>query len=73
MNKNQNSISTSWLCVILVLLCLFGAVSLTSTLENNNLKREQVRIYNRINNLERSLRTKDKEIEQYLIEEKSID
>ena len=70
MNKKQNSISASWLYVILTLLCLFGAVSLMSTLEMNKVKREQVRIYNRINNLEQSLRTKDKEIEQYLIKEK---
>ena len=69
MNKKQNSISTSWLYVILVLLCLFGAVTLVSTLEMNKLKREQIRIYNRINNLEQSLRTKDKELEGYLIKE----
>ena len=69
MTKNQNSISTSWLYVILVLLCLFGAVSLMSTLEMNKVKREQVRIYNRINNMEQSLRTKDREFEQYLIKE----
>ncbi len=71
MNKKQNSISQSWLYVILILLCLFGAVSLMSTLEMNKVKREQVRIYNRINNLEQSLRTKDKEIESYLIKEKT--
>ena len=70
MVKKQNSISTSWLYVILVLLCLFGAVSLMSTLETSKVKREQIRIYNRINNLEQSLRTKDKELERYLIEEK---
>ena len=70
MNKKQNSISTSWLYVILVLLCLFGAVTLVSTLEMNKLKREQIRIYNRINNMERSLTTKDKELERYLIKEK---
>ena len=70
MNKKQNSISQSWLYVILFLLCLFGAVSLVSTLETSKLKREQVRIYNRINNLEQSLRTKDKELEGYLIKEK---
>ena len=70
MNKKQDVISASWLCVILVLLCLFGAVSLMSTLETNKLKREQVRIYNRINNMEKALTTKDKEIEQYLIKEK---
>ena len=69
MNKNQNAISQSWLYVILVLLCLFGAVSLVSTLETRKVKLEQIRIYNRINNLEQSLRTKDKEIEQYLIKE----
>ena len=69
MNKNQNAISQSWLYVILVLLCLFGAVTLMSTLETNKVKREQIRIYNRINNMEQSLRTKDKEIEQYLIKE----
>ena len=69
MTKKQNSISSSWLYVILILLCLFGAVSLMSTLETNKLKREQIRIYNRINNLERTLTTKDKEIEQYLIKE----
>ena len=69
MNKKQNSISSSWLYVILILFCLFGAVSLMSTLETNKLKREQIRIYNRINNLEQSLRTKDKEIEGYLIKE----
>lgn len=69
MNKKQNSISVSWLYVILVLLCLFGAVSLVSTLETCKVKREQIRIYNRINNMEQSLRTKDKEIERYLIKE----
>ena len=70
MTKKQNSISISWLYVILILFCLFGAVSLMSTLEMNKLKREQVRIYNRINNLERALTTKDKELEQHLIKEK---
>ena len=69
MNKKQAAISQSWLYVILFLLCLFGAVTLVSTLETNKVKREQVRIYNRINNLERALTTKDKEIEQYLIKE----
>ena len=69
MNKKQNSISASWLYVILILFCLFGTVSLMSTLEMNKVKREQIRIYNRINNLEQSLRTKDKELEQYLIKE----
>ena len=70
MNKKQNSISQSWLYVILILLCLFGGVTLVSTLETSKLKREQIRIYNRINNLEQSLRTKDKELERYLIKEK---
>lgn len=69
MNKNQDVISASWLCVILVLLCLFGALSLMSTLEMNKVKREQIRIYNRINNMEKALTTKDKELEQYLIKE----
>ena len=69
MNKKQDAISQSWLYVILILLCLFGAVSLMSTLETNKVKREQVRIYNRINNMEQSLRTKDKELEGYLIKE----
>ena len=69
MTKNQNAISQSWLYVMLILLCLFGAVSLISTLEMNKVKREQIRIYNRINNLEQSLRTKDKEIESYLVKE----
>lgn len=70
MTKKQDSISTSWLYVILILLCLFGAVSLMSTLETSKVKREQIRIYNRINNMERTLMTKDKELEQYLIKEK---
>ena len=70
MNKNKNLISQSWLYVILILLCLFGAVTLMSTLETNKLKREQIRIYNRINNMERALTNKDKELEQYLIKEK---
>ena len=69
MTKKQNSINSSWLYMILILLCLFGAVSLMSTLETSKLKREQIRIYNRINNMERALTTKDKEIEQYLIKE----
>ena len=69
MTKKQDAISQSWLYVILILLCLFGAVSLMSTLETSKVKREQIRIYNRINNLEKSLRTKDKELEQYLIKE----
>ena len=70
MTKKQDAISSSWLYVILILFCLFGTVSLISTLETSKVKREQIRIYNRINNLEQSLMTKDKEIEQYLIEEK---
>lgn len=70
MNKKQDSISASWLYVILILLCLFGAVTLVSTLETRKMKREQIRIYNRINNMERALTTKDKELEQYLIKEK---
>lgn len=70
MNKNQNAISTSWLYVMLILFCLFGAISLMSTLETSKVKREQIRIYNRINNMEKALTTKDKELERYLIEEK---
>ena len=70
MNKKQNPISQSWLYVILTLLCLFGAVTLIATLEMNKVKREQIRIYNRINNMERALMTKDKELERYLIKEK---
>ena len=69
MTKNQNAISRSWLYVILILLCLFGAVSLISTLETSKVIREQIRIYNRINNMEKALTTKDKEIESYLIKE----
>ena len=69
MNKKQDAISQSWLYVILVLLCLFGAATLMSTLETSKVKREQIRIYNRINNLEQSLKTKDRELEQYLIKE----
>ena len=70
MTKKQNSISQSWLYVIIILLCLFGVVSLMSTLEISKVKREQIRIYNRINNMEKALTTKDKELEQYLIKEK---
>lgn len=70
MTKKQNAISQSWLYVILILFCLFGAATLVSTLETSKLKREQIRIYNRINNMEQSLRTKDREIENYLIKEK---
>ena len=70
MTKNQNAISQSWLYVILILLLLLGIVSLMSTLETRKVKREQIRIYNRINNMEQSLRTKDKELEGYLIKEK---
>ena len=70
MTKKQNAISQSWLYVILILLCLFGAVTLVSTLETNKVKHEQIRIYNRINNMERALTTKDKELERYLIKDK---
>lgn len=70
MTKKQDLINSSWLYVILILFCLFGAVTFIATLETSKVKREQIRIYNRINNLEQSLRTKDKEIEQYLIKEK---
>ena len=70
MTKKQDSISSSWLYVILILLCLFGAVTLMSTLETSKVKREQIKIYNRINNMEQSLRTKDREIESYLVKEK---
>ena len=60
MTKNKNAISQSWLYVILILLCLFGAATLVSTLETSKLKLEQIRIYNRINSMERALTTKDK-------------
>ena len=70
MTKKQDSINSSWLYVSLILFCLFGAVTLMSTLETRKVKREQIRIYNRINNMERALTTKDKELEQYLIKEK---
>ena len=70
MTKKQDAISTSWLYVILILLCLFGATSLMSTLETSKVKREQIRIYNRINSMEKALTTKDNELEQYLIKEK---
>ena len=69
MTKKQDSISSSWLYVILILFCLFGAVSLVSTLETSKVKHEQIKIYNRINNMEKALTTKDKELEQYLIKE----
>lgn len=69
MNKKQESISSSWLYMILILFCLFGAVSLISTLETRKVKHEQIKIYNRINNLEQSLRAKDRELENYLIKE----
>lgn len=69
MTKKQDAISASWLYVILILLCLFGAATLVSTLETSKVKREQIRIYNRINNMEKALTTKDKELEQYLIKE----
>ena len=55
MTEKQDSISQSWLYVILLLLCLFGIVSLMSTLETSKVKREQIRIYNRINNMEQYL------------------
>ena len=70
MTKKQDSINLSWLYVSLILFCLFGAVTLVSTFETNKVKREQIKIYNRLNNLEQALRTKDRELEQYLIEEK---
>lgn len=69
MTKKQDAISTSWLYVILILFCLLGAVTLMSTLETSKVKREQIRIYNRINNMEKALMTKDKELESYLIKE----
>ena len=73
MNKKQELMSISWLYVILILFCLSGVATLVSTLETNKIKREHIRIYNRINNMEQSLRTKDKELEQHLIKEKIID
>lgn len=72
MTKKQDSISILWLYVILILFFLFGAVSLMSTLETVKVKREQIKIYNRINNMDRALTTKDKELEQYLIEEEKM-
>lgn len=69
MTKKQETISMQWLCVILVLLMLFGAVTFVSCVEINRMKHEQVLIYTRINDLEKSLRTKDRELEQYLIKE----
>ena len=69
MTKKQDSINSSWLYVSLILFCLFGAVTLMSTLETRKVKREQIKIYNRINNMERALMTKDKELENYFINE----
>lgn len=70
MNKKQDLINSSWMYVILILFCLFGVVTLVSTLETSKVKREQIKIYNRINNLEQSIRAKDRELENYLIKEK---
>ena len=69
MTKKQEIFNAKWLCAILVLLMLFGAVTFVSCVEINRLKHEQVLIYTRINNMEQSLRTKDKELERYLIKE----
>ena len=70
MTKKQEIFNAKWLFAILVLLMLFGAVTFVSCVEISRLKHEQVLIYTRINDLEKSLRTKDRELEQYLIKEK---
>lgn len=55
---------------VLALLLLLAHISLAcKQVEINKLKHEQIRIYNHINNMERALTTKDKELEQYLIKE----
>lgn len=69
MTEKQEIVNAKWLCVILVLLMLFGAVTFVSFVEISRLKHEQVLIYTRINDLEKSLRTKDIELERYLVEE----
>lgn len=70
MTEKEKSIQYFWLnsLAILILLSAIGLFSAQSQI--NKLKREQIRIYNRINYMEQALTTKDKEIEQYLIKEK---
>lgn len=69
MTEKEKSIQYFWLnaLAILILLSVIGLSSAQSQI--NKLKREQIRIYNRINHMERALTTKDKEIEGYLIKE----
>ena len=69
MTKKQEMFNAKWLFATLVLLMLFGAVTFVSCVEISRLKHEQVLIYTRINDLEKSLRTKDIELERYLVDE----
>lgn len=70
----KNISNVSLLAIAIVMISISGMVS-RYRLENKvkQLQSNQVKIEKRINDLTQSLRTKDKEIESYLIKEKIID
>lgn len=69
MTAKDKKIQYFWLNVLAILILLAHIGLVWKQQEVNKLKREQIRIYSRINNMERALTTKDKELESYLIKE----
>lgn len=68
--SKKDLISTYLLIVIaFACICYWGVNVTQKTIQINQLQSDQVKIEKRINDLTQSLRTKDKEIESYLIEE----
>lgn len=69
--SRKDLISTYVLIVIaFACICYWGVNVTQKTIQINQLQSDQIKIEKRINSMNQQLQTKDKELEQYLIEEK---
>ena len=69
--SRKDLISTYVLIVIaFACICYWGVNVTQKTIQIKQLQSDQIKIEKRINNMEKALTTKDKEIENYLIKEK---
>lgn len=69
--SRKDLISTYVLIVIaFACICYWGVNVTQKTIQIKQLQSDQIKIEKRINNMERALTTKDKELEHYLIKEK---
>ena len=68
--SRKDLISTYLLIVIaFACICYWGVNVTQKTIQLRQLQSDQIKIEKRINNMEKALTTKDKEIESYLIKE----